>query len=435
METESATVRTEPRGAAPSGKVSSTATCCPEVATFDGARSPDRVRGFDARTNLVNNRGSEEYWLPPTKAKTAPSDPYTQDGAVWASVGLDETTELEIAFEGHSGNGCLLNCTFEPSPAGIVELLDQKVAANNAAFRLRGLAEGETTIKVICNGAELGWVHVVCYKLIHVRAVVGWLNTGITRRVSYSASQLQNAMNRAFQQALIRFSVNDIGEINLIEATDLADQVGFYSVNLKEYGQTRYVDGFGEVDGDVVLPSGVDMDGYEHILAADLGAFVDAHPSVPRDQMRLIYFVHSTHLPAANGSVPEIGFDPCFAYKDYSDTTVSGWGIEDSYQVFAHEAGHACGLYHPNDERCAELPGHLRNSCGQPVSAEPATNTEPAIIPDGKDVTVERNRVVIMARDPLNLMGYWPKFTEAYALRKGQWDLCRQGVMKYADKE
>ena len=36
-----------------------------------------------------------------------------------------------------------------------------------------------------------------------------------------------------------------------------------------------------------------------------------------------------------------------------------------------------------------------------------------------------------MARDPLNLMGYWPEFTEATFLRKGQWDRCRSGAMKY----
>ncbi|MFC3527833.1 hypothetical protein ACFOMH_06555 [Paracoccus mangrovi] len=432
METESATARTEPRGAAPSGKVSSTATCCPEVATFDGARTPDRVRGFDARTNLVNNRGSEEYWLPPAKAKAAPSDPYTQDGAAWASVGLGETTELEIAFEGHSGNGCLLNCSFEPDPAGIVELLDQKIAANNAAFRLRGLAEGETTIKVMCNGAELGWVHVVCYKLIEVRAVAGWIDAPFTRPVSYNAGALQSFLNRVYKQALIRFKVIDIGRIDLGASGDLASLVGDYAFNLKDIGQTRYIDGFGEVDGDVIFAGGANDAGEEFILAKDIAPFVEAYPGIDDDRvLPLVYFVHATHLPEANGSVPEVGRGPAFAYKDYSDTTVGSWGIEDSYAVLAHEAGHAFGLYHPNDPHCAELPGHLRASCGQPVSAEPATNTEPAIAPEGKDVSVERSRVVIMARDPLNLMGYWPEFTEATFLRKGQWDRCRSGAMKY----
>lgn len=434
METESATARTEPRGAAPSGKVSSTATCCPEVATFDGARSPDRVRGFDARTNLVQNRGSGEYWIPPGKAKAAPSDRYTQDGAAWASVGLNETTELEIAFEGHSGNGCLLNCTFEPVPAGIVELLDQRVAANQAAFRLRGLAEGETTIKVMCSGAEVGWVHVVCYAPISVRAVIGWVNTPYTRPVSYNAGALQTLLNRVYKPALIRFFVTDIGSLDLGGAADLAEYVQGYTFNLKEYNQTRFIDGVGEYDGDVIAAAGSDNQGNNYILAKDIAGFINSHPAVPRNYLPMLYFVHATHRPEANGSVPEVGFGPAFAYKDYSDSTVPGWGIEDSYAVLAHEAGHAFGLYHPNDGKCAELPEHLRASCGQPVSAEPATNTEPAIVPAGKDVTVERNRVVIMARDPLNLMGYWPKFTEATFLRKGQWDRCREGALKFRDK-
>lgn len=89
----------------------------------------------------------------------------------------------------------------------------------------------------------------------------------------------------------------------------------------------------------------------------------------------------------------------------------------------------------PTIRPAPNCPRICANSSGKPVSAEPATNTEPAIIPEGKDVTVDRNRPVIMARDPLNLMGYWPKFTEAWGLRKGQWDVARKGAMKYRGNE
>lgn len=430
METESATAPTEPRGAAPSGTVSATATCCPDVATFDGSRAPDRVRGFDARTNLVNNRDSEEYWLPPTKAKAAPSDRYTQDGAAWASVGLNETTELEIEFEGQSGNGCLLNCSFEPAPGGIVALLDQKVAANRAAFRLRGLAEGETTIKVMCNGAELGWVHVVCYAPIKVNAVVGWVNSEITLPVSYNSRALETLLNRVYRQALIRFSVVDFGEINLRGDAALLGTVSRYHDSIPEDGYGEFVDGYGEIVGDALLAGKVGVG----ILAQSLTPFIASRLAGYGGYLPLVYFSHAERLPLANGSVPKVGSGPCFSYKDFSDATESGYGIEDTYAILAHEAGHAFGLYHPHASECTELPEHLRHSCGQPVLDELETNTEPAIITAGKPVTVSRNSEGIMARDPLNLMGYWPVFREQLFIRKGQWDLCRSGALKYRAK-
>jgi len=37
--------------------------------------------------------------------------------------------------------------------------------------------------------------------------------------------------------------------------------------------------------------------------------------------------------------------------------------------------------------------------------------------------------VNIMARDPLNLMGYWPAFQEQVFIRKLQWDTCRAGAL------
>lgn len=424
METETTT--TQPRGAAPSGNVSSTATCCPDVATFDGSRSPARVQGFDARTNLVNNRGSEEYWLPPTKAKAAPSDPYTQDGAAWASVGLNETTELEIAFEGQSGNGCLLNCTFEPSPAGIVELLDQKIAANSAAFRLRGLAEGETTIKVMCNGAELGWVHVVCYMPITVHAVVGWVRTNFTLQVSYSAAVLEAMLNRIYKQALIRFVLVDIGDIDLNMNAGFTSTVSKFHDTIGENEDAAYVDGYGWTRGDVL--QGMTQNA---VLAKSLTPFITAQLTEYRKYLPLIYFSHAERLPTANGSVPGIGQGPAFCFKDFSDATELGYGIEDTYAILAHEVGHAFGLYHPNDTRCAEIPTHLRASCAQLVVDEPATNTEPAIITAGKAVNVPRNQVAIMSRDPLNLMGYWPAFREQLFIRKGQWEVSRMGAQKF----
>ncbi len=412
----------DPQGSPPSGNVSSTATCCPEVSTFDGSRNASRVWGFDARTNLVENRDSDEYWIPPDKGKSAPGDMMTQDGAAWVSVALGRTTELEIAFEGQSGNGCLVNCQFAPGSPAIVEVVTTSVASNNAAFQLRGLAEGETSIVVTCDGAEIGWVHVVCYPLIEVDAVVGSIVSPYTREVQYSASTLESVLNHTFAQACIKINVVDIGALDYTgnEPFQAAENLGVSNLD------TPYPsDGYGDLTGNVMDPSANEM------------AFLEMAPPLLQGPIKartgadicLLYYV-STDLPSRfNGSVPAVGSGPCFAYKDFTDATEPGYSIADSYAVLAHELGHAFNLNHPDRAGGDELPSHLSGSTGGAVVAEPATNTEPAIEPAGKPVGLPKNSVNIMARDPLNLMGYWPAFQEQVFIRKLQWDTCRAGAL------
>ncbi|RJE87275.1 reprolysin-like metallopeptidase [Paracoccus onubensis] len=420
-----------PKGEPPSGNVSSIATCCPLVSTFQGSSRPERVKGFDPRTNLVNQRGTGEYWVPPEKGKTAPSDRYTQDGAAWASVGLQQEVELEIGFEGQSGNGCLANCTFETVPDGIIEITTPGIASNNAIFRLRGLAEGETTIKVRCDGADIGWVHVVCYAPIQIRAVVGSVVTPRTRSVGYSISAMEKVLNAAFKHALISFRLQDAGDINMGGNVGMAAKEAEYRVNLtEEQIPPMFSDGYGDVAGDALTPFFND----DLIFAKDLAAIVERVTAARfPGRLPVLYYVPTDAVALANGSVPEVGMSPAFCFKDFTDATVSGYGLEDTYAIMAHEIGHVLGLRHPHDPNCTELPPHLRNSVNRTVMDEPATNTEPAIITAGKPVGVERNRIAIMSRDPLNLMGYWPAFREQLFLRKKQWDTCRAGALRHKD--
>ena len=429
----------DPSGTPPSGEVSDTATCCPLVSTFDGSPRPERVYGYDFRTNLVDNRGSsEEYWTPAAKGKSAPGDRYTRDGAAWASVGLGMEADLEISFEGHSGIGCLMNCRFEPEGPGVVELVTQKVNSDKAVFTVRGIAEGETTLIVTCDGADIGWVHVVCYRQIVIDAIVGNLQGQWTTEVAYDPAALQQFLNRVFKQALIKFELQDVGTIDLRESAAMQyienTSVGKFSFSnwpiypgtdahgdLTEVDHMRYI----YLDGTTEVKLAIEL---EKLTQPYLTA---NHPG----KLALFYFVPSDAPSQFSGTVPDVGRGPSYVLTDLTTSIAPfHFGIPDTYAVHAHEVGHAFNLHHPDAEPCYEVPEHLRKSVMQPVAAEPATNTYMAVNPTGLPIAEERNSKSIMARDPLNLMGYWPVFQHQTALVKGQWDKARVGAHKYRRK-
>ena len=408
----------DPSGNPPSGSLSPVATCCPQVSTFEGSRRPERVTGYDARTNLAQTRGADEYWIPPDAAKSVPSDRMTQDGAAWVSVMVNAETEVEASFEGHSSGACIANSTFEVVPAGIAQVSPTRGSSSGMSLTVRGMSAGEATVKVTCDGEDIGWFHLVCYQRIIIEAKIGCIKTPLSRSVGYSTNALSNALNKTFNAAGIQIVLSDVGEVDLTSFADVtaADAGLRATVNFPYYSE-----GFGELQGQRAFFGNLGGPAQGAIAWIGETAAWQAGASFQRS---LWFYVPNDVPSLVNGMVPDIPSEYAFVFKDYIGA-IGGQTISDSYAVLAHELGHSLGLFHPDDSRIAnQLPSHLKASLGQPVTAEPATNTEPTITPTPRALD-RKNVGKIMQRDPLNLMGYWPNFTEQSFLRKNQWDAVR----------
>jgi hypothetical protein len=136
-----------------------------------------------------------------------------------------------------------------------------------------------------------------------------------------------------------------------------------------------------------------------------LEAAAQASNQLTKAKYKLYYYVPT--IPSGNGgSVIKVGKSPGFVFFD---------NLLPSYNSMAHELGHSLGLRHPSDPASKkQYAGHLRKSVNKATAAGAETHTEPAH-------SAETANTNIMARDPLNLMGYWLNKPIRTQLRYHQW--------------
>lgn len=381
---------------APAGPIMTAAVCCPDVATFEGSKwGRNTYFGFDDKTNLVARAGQDEYWIPPTATKALPGNREQRDGARWVSVGVGQETQVEIKFGGRYTNICLRNCTFEFSRTTIAEVTSPQPTASGVAFKIRGKAAGEASLKVMCDGKLRGYFHIWCAQRVTLELDVVGLKTGNTRAPSVTIANLRTVMNRVFSQALIRFSIRDLGQITLDS----------YMLGAHEWWNSS---------GGTIEMSSRLLNRLHNMANSQLSKRTATSGTglLPRSgAYRLYYYIPDPNNPNAGGSVITVGQSPAFVFFDNA-------GSSDNSA--AHEIGHALGLEHPvhNADR-DQFPHHCLNTLNRTTTNQPATNTELAV-PAG------RRGKNIMAADPRNLMGYWTTKTEREPLRYRQWKACKR---------
>jgi hypothetical protein len=296
---------------------------CANVAMFEGPPSGLNTKyfGFDPKTCLAAS-ANKNYWDPvPAHGDIAMVSDTERDGARWVSVAVGEEAELEIefAFKGTECIPCIENSTFELDDDSIAEVVTKKISAKKAKFKIKGKASGKTSLKVFCDGNEIGWFHVWCRPWATIKVDVACILTSRTSQVAYSAATIGTLLNRIYRQAAIKFSVRDVGLIDLSSDWILwAKEATAYNMAGTDF------------------TSGATVLGWLH-AAAD--AQVRARTTAPfgRPSAYKLYF-YAPQNPNAGGSVINIGASPAFVYF--------GPGAA-SYNSAAHEMGHSLGLNHP----------------------------------------------------------------------------------------
>lgn len=316
---------------APSGPVVTAAVCCPDVATFEmstGARNS--YFGFDDKTNLVAKTGVDEYWIPPTDPKKLPSSKEDRDGARWVSVGVGRETQIKIDFGGTFTNICLANCDYEVVPATVAEVSSPKPTATGIAFKIKGKAAGEASLKVVCDGKLRGYFHIWCAQPAVIDVDVASIVTTNSSAVSYVTSDLEDYINEVFRQSIISVRLNDAGAISVKPTL------------------TSYM-------------SDATTAGLAHLTELDTLARAASTKLTAR--YRLYYYVnsagHSGGLGVVSGGLGAPG--PGWSFFDHD--------LLASYNTMAHEFGHLINLSHPlHDADKDEFPAfQLSNMSGNVV--------------------------------------------------------------------
>lgn len=368
---------------------------CANVAFFEGATTRANYFGFDHKTNMVP-AGRQTYWDPvPDKGSLSlPGSKLTRDGGRWVSVAVGKQTELEInfAFKGAECIPCIANSKFEILPASVAKVVTARITAKKASFKIEGLAAGEASLRVICDGNDLGWFHIWCRREAEILVDVATIVSPKTTAATYDLGALSDYMNDIFSQALIKLRLKDLGTI------DLTDSILCKSAEWMLYNGDKL---------ELLTRNATTVDWGLKLIDKAARLTLEERDSgpMPRAGARRLYFYVPPDADAGGVNI-SIGHLATFIF--FTD-------LPAAYNTGAHEIGHSLMLRHPlHDGGAGQFPGHLLATLGQACPGHPATNTEAAT---GAGITGAN----VMAADPANLMGYWPDKAARKLLRYDQW--------------
>jgi hypothetical protein len=373
---------------------------CSNVAFFEGSTTRSKYFGFDHKTDLVAHVNQDEYWIPvPDKGTlTAPGNKLTRDGARWVSVAVNQETEVEInfGFKGPECIPCIANTTFEVAPAATAEVVTKKVTAKKAVFKIKGKAVGEATLKVRCDGHDIGWFHIWCVNEATIKIDVGNIVTARAPATTYNIGALKAHFADIYRQACLKVDMIDLGAI------DLTGNAALATTEATGYSASQFLDKSGSPSA--YSNTGTVLNALHAAADASLNARTAA--PLPRAGAYRLYWYVPTVGCSILGTVLNIGSHISFGFAADSTTARNSC---------AHEFGHSLNLRHPSDPNStAQYAAHIMATLGNAVPAFAATNTEPASAAD----TGSSN---VLANDPTNLMGYWHDRPNRKPLRYHQW--------------
>lgn len=402
---------------------------CANVAKFKGPNVIKKTRprncyyGFDDKTNAPKKKRGN-YWSPVPRHATlkAPTKDQREqrDGSVWVSVPIGQTAELEIEFDfrGRKCMACIANTTFEVFPKAVASVVDKNITAQKAVFRIKGMAKGEATLKVLCDGHVIGWFHIWCADLVALKLDVVQIVGARSKNNRHPLGNLKRVFDEVFRQALVSVDLKDLGQADISsDARAIQEEADGYDAD------------------------GVWTDRAQTTALMRLGADNVLRKRHPPMQRRPGAFTIYIYIPEkmlhplkgnrfVGGRAQGIGQPNSFVYE---------FGTEDTLTSAAHEFGHCLGLRHPSDEVGADqFPDHHLQTLKEEVDARSATNTEPAsekmkfeVLTGGSQFggdEIQTTTDNVMSDDPLNLMGYWFDSKQAKLLRYRQWKTIRKGL-------
>jgi hypothetical protein len=374
--------------------------CCANVSFFEGPTTRSSYYGFDHKTDMPET-DEGHYWkpCPDHGALSLPGNKLTRDGARWVSVAVGQEVQLEIDFDFKVTEciPCIANSTFQIVPATVAEVVTPKVTAKKAVFKIKGKAKGEASLKVICDGHDIGWFHIWCENEVTIKLDVVGLITNRAPAPTYDMGSLRTVFDEIFRQALIKVDMFDLGNV------DLKSNAGLATIESTGYSST------GKFLDDTETPPPVDnIFNVMNALHAAAEPVLNARTvaPLPRSGAYRLYWYVPPDSSGILGAVPNIGAAQGFSFKPDSDT---------SRNSCAHEFGHSLNLRHPSDpSNGGQFAGHILSSRNVDTPAYAATNTEPS-------TAFRLARDNVMADDPTNLMGYWPDRPSRKPLRYHQW--------------